>query len=310
MAISRTSALPLRGCVAVFALLPSLLWAECINMVTGAGGHTFWRQVQLGAQMAAQQHKLEVYFRGPQNERDSQQQLQIIEKVLARPCAALIVAPSGSELLPRLAALKQQGMTIVSIDRDLGSRDVSGVVATDNFQAGLLAGQQMARLLKGQGRVALLHPSSSAQSVTERARGFIQGAGAGGLQVVLERYLAASESAEQASLARDLRDLDGVFSTSEAASLMALGVLRRAKLADKQVHIGFDANPQLVDALRNGHMAGLLVQQPYQMGFQSVELAVRYLDGELTAPSNVALAAIFVERHNLAEKRIQHLLSP
>ena len=310
MAISRTSALPLRSCVAAFALLPSLLWAECINMVPGAGGHAFWRQVQLGAQMAAQQHKLELYFRGPQIERDPLQQLQIIDKVLSRPCAALIVAPSGDELLPRLATLKQQGMTIVSIDRDLGSSDVSGVVATDNFQAGLLAGQQMARLLKGQGRVALLRPSSSAQSVAERARGFIQGAGAGGLQVVLERYLAASESAVQASLARDLRDLDGVFTTNEATSLIALGALRRAKLAGTQMHIGFDANPQLVDALRDGHMAGLLVQQPYQMGYQSVDLARRYLLGELTAPSSVGLAAVFVGRHNLSEERIQRLLSP
>ncbi|UUY10410.1 substrate-binding domain-containing protein [Pseudomonas sp. J452] len=310
MPISRMTVLPIRWFVGAFALLPGLLLADCINMVSGAGGHTFWRQVQLGAEMAAQQNGLNLHFRGPQSERDPQQQLQIIDKVLERPCAALIVAPSGNELLPRLAALKQRGVTILFIDRDLDTEDVSAVVATDNYQAGLLAGQQMARLLKGEGRVALLRPSSRAQSVVERARGFIQGAGVGGLQVVLERYLPANESAERSSLARELGELDGVFSTSEAVSLITLGALRRAKVSGQLVHIGFDANPQLVDALRDGHMAGLLIQQPYQMGYQSVVLAQRHLRGEAVGPRTIALAAVFVERSNLEEERIQRLLSP
>ncbi|QKE62166.1 substrate-binding domain-containing protein [Aquipseudomonas campi] len=308
MPICATS--PARSLVAVLALLPGPLLADCINMVSGAGGHTFWRHVQLGAEMAAQQNGLDLHFRGPQSERDPQQQLQIIDKVLERPCAALIVAPSSNEVLPRLAELKQRGVTTLFIDRDLGSSNVSGAVATDNYQAGLLAGQQMARLLKGEGRVALLRPRSRAQSIAERARGFIQGAVAGGLQVVLERYLPANESAERSSLARELDELDGVFTTNEATSLITLGALRRAKLAGKLVHIGFDANPQLVDALRDGHMAGLLIQQPYQMGYQSVVLAQRHLRGEAGGPRTIALAAVFVERSNLEEERIQRLLSP
>lgn len=304
------SALSTRLLVFLLALSPGLLRAECINMVSGAGGQTFWRQVQQGAERAAQQHGLDLHFRGPQSEHDPHQQLQIVDKVLERPCAALIVAPSSNEVLPRLAELKQRGVTTLFIDRDLGSSDISGAVVTDNYQAGLLAGQQMARLLKGEGRVALLRPSSRAQSIAERARGFIQGAAAGGLRVVLERYLPANENAERSSLARELGELDGVFTTNETTSLITLGALRRAKLAGKLVHIGFDANPQLVDALREGHMAGLLIQQPYQMGYQSVELARSYLRGAAVAPRNIALAAVFVERSNLEEERIQRLLSP
>lgn len=310
MPIPRIAALPIRWFVAVLTLLPCLVQADCINMVSGAGGHTFWLHVQQGAEMAAQEHGLSLHFRGPQNERDPQQQLLIIDKVLERPCAALIVAPSGDELLPRLADLKKQGMTILFIDRDLGSSDVSGAVVTDNYQAGLLAGQQMARLLKGEGRVGLLRPGSRAQSIAERARGFIQGAAAGGLQVVLERYLPANENAERSSLATELGELDGVFTTNEATSLITLGALRRAKLGGRLVHIGFDANPQLVDALRDGHMAGLLIQQPYQMGYQGVVLAQRHLRGEVLGPSSIALVAVFVERNNLEEERIQRLLSP
>lgn len=299
------------GLLAVLlVLLPGLARAECINMVSGAGGPAFWRQVQLGAQAAAQQNRLQLYFRGPQSERDPQMQLQVVDKVLERPCAALIIAPSGDELLGRLSRLRQSGLITLFIDRDIGSSDVAAAVVSDNFQAGVVAGQHMVRLLKGRGRVAVLRPASRAQSITQRVRGFVQSTSAGGLRVVFEQRLSASEGGDQSNLALQLQALDGLFTANESTSLITLGALRRAKLAGQLVHIGFDANPQLVEALRSGEMAGLLVQQPYQMGYQSVELALRHLRGEPDAPRTIGLAAVWVEPQGLDNADVQNLLYP
>lgn len=291
-------------------VLPQMALADCINMVSGAGGPSFWKQVQRGAEQAAREGEVQLYFRGPQQEVDARPQLQIIDKMLERPCRALIVAPSADDIAGRLAELKRQGVTTLYVDRDLGGDEVLAAVVTDNFQAGLLAGRQMARLLAGQGRVALLRPYSNVQSIEQRARGFQRGAREGGLQVVLDRQLPAQEHYSRTQLARELRELDGVFTANESTTLEILAALRRIQSAGTLVHIGFDSNPLLVEALQREEITGLVVQQPYQMGYQSVRLARRHLRGAAPGPRQVELGVLYIDRHKLADEPIQRLLQP
>ncbi len=66
---------------------------------------------------------------------------------------------------------------------------VRGVVATDNFHAGVQAGQALATALGGQGQVALLRLQAGVPSTSERERGFRQGAEQGGLSILLDTYI-------------------------------------------------------------------------------------------------------------------------
>jgi ribose transport system substrate-binding protein len=44
--------------------------------------------------------------------------------------------------------------------------------------------------------------------------------------------------------------------------------------------VGFDANPDLVSALQAGKLHGLVLQDPFDMGYRSVLRAVDYLEGK------------------------------
>ena len=300
-----------RSLLAYLLLLCSpFVQADCIGMVTAAGGHSFWQQVREGAVQAAEEQGVRLHFRGPSRDADAQVQLRLIDKVLSNRCRVLIVAPSGPEIAEHLQALKRRGIDSLYIDRDLGGDAVVAAIATDNFSAGLEAGRQMARLLGGKGRVALLRFSARVQSTSERERGFQQGAREGGLEIALERYLPLGDEPALARLARELRELDGLFTPSEGTTQEVLGALRRLKSAGTLVHIGFDASPLLVEALRQGEVSALMVQQPRQIGYQSVLRARRLLQGERDGPRQVKLAAVYVDRHNLDEISIQSLLKP
>ena len=305
------SVVPRRSLLACLLLCSSpFALADCIGLVTSAGGQSFWQQVREGAAQAADERGLRLHFRGPARDADAQVQLRLIDKVLSNQCRVLIVAPSGPEIAAHLQALKRQGISSLYIDRDLGGDEVVAAIATDNFSAGLQAGRQMARLLGGKGRVALLRFNAQVQSTSERERGFYQGAHEGGLQVVLERYLPFGDDQAMTLLARELRELDGLFTPSEGTTQEVLGALRRLKSAGKLVHIGFDASPLLVEALRQGEVSALMVQQPRQIGYQSVLRAQRLLQGERDGPRQMKLAAVYVDRHNLHEDSIQSLLKP
>lgn len=303
----RQSLLPGVALVLLCSLCPPAQ-AECVSLVSGAGGPSFWRMVEEGARQAAEETGLHLYFRGPLKEPDAQAQLQIIERMLTHGCRALIVAPSGEEIAERLRQLKAQGIAGFYIDRDLGGDEVVGAVVTDNHPAGLQAGRQMARLLRGRGRVGVLRPASRASSVAERASGFIQGARAGGLDVVLEaRVPVQSYRPEDADL-QVLEGLDGLFSVNERTTQGILAVLRRSEHSVKPLHIGFDFDALLVEALRRGELAGLMLQQPREMGYRSVWAAHRYLRGERSGQRRVPLEALYVDAQRLDDPAIGRLL--
>ena len=67
--------------------------------------------------------------------------------------------------------------------------NVRGVVATDNFLAGVQAGQVLAAALGGQGKVALLRLQTGVPSTNERERGFRLGAEEGGLSILIDTYI-------------------------------------------------------------------------------------------------------------------------
>lgn len=302
--------LPLSSCLG-FALLCALsaaARADCVSLVSGAGGAAFWHSVEQGARQAAQETGLQLYFRGPSKEADPEAQLRIVERMLAHGCRALIVAPSGEAVADRVRQLKGQGIAVLYIDRDLGGDEVIGAVVTDNHQAGLLAARQMARLLQGRGRVGVLRPDSQASSVAERSAGFIQGAREAGLDVVLEARLPVSDYMPSVTELQMLESLDGLFTVNERTTQSGLAALRRSGRSARVVHIGFDADPLLVEALRRGELTALMLQQPWEMGYRSVWSAHQHLRGSRSGLRREPLAALYVDAQRVDDPVIRRLL--
>lgn len=283
---------------------------RCISLVTSAGGQAFWGQVREAAEMTAAELQLPLHARGPSRDGDTQIQLELIERMLKFNCRVLIVAPSGPEVGVRIAQLRTQGVLGIYIDRDLEDDAAVATITTDNYAAGRQAGREMARLLGGQGNVALLRLSPQVKSTSQRERGFQHGAQEGGLQITLDRYLPLSDAPAMVALGRELQSLDGLFTPSEGTTLEVLATLRRAGASGKLVHIGFDSSPVLVDALQRDEIAGLLIQQPRQLGMESIIRAHRLLDGDLEGARKVLLPAVYVERNDLGDEMVRQLLVP
>lgn len=305
------SALMARGLLLSLLFVPaaSLRAQDCIGVVTSGGGASFWQQVGSGAQDAGAAEKVAVYVRGPIREGDVAGQLQIIEKILQHACKALVIAPAGAAISARAAELKLRGVSTLYIDRDAaGSDAVVAVLSTDNFNAGVMAGEQMAKALGGRGAVALLRHQRGISSSTEREEGFIQGATAGGLHVVFDQYLGDSNQLVLSQFSDALPRLTGVFTPNQSTTLLTLGALRRLNAASRVTHIGFDGDSVLVEAIRSGELAGVVLQQPYQMGYLSVQQAARLLRGEANGPRQVHLAALYVNQANIDQPEVMRLL--
>ncbi|MGA4603709.1 substrate-binding domain-containing protein, partial [Ectopseudomonas hydrolytica] len=225
----------------------------------------------------------------------------------------LLVAPeTGSVTMKkeaiesRVAALRAQGIPTVYIDRDIAGEGAYGLVATDNFLAGQLAGQQLAELLGGRGRVALLRLRQDLQSTRERERGFLLAAQAAGLEVVFDAYLGDDREGIVAALSEHLPRLDGLFSPNGSSTRATLAALRQLGKAGQVRFVGFDGGDLLFDAVRQGEIQALLLQQPQAIGDHAVRLVQRALRGEPAA----ARLRLLLEPRVLTADKLAEMASP
>ena len=73
--------------------------------------------------------------------------------------------------------------------------------------------------------------------------------------------------------------------------------------------IGFDPGPQLVPALAEGKIHGLVLQDPVAMGYQSVKMLVAHLRGE-QVEKRVVTGEVMATPENMHEPAIKKLLEP
>ena len=297
--------------LALTLLLPNgkaLFAADCVGVIPGGGSSAYWNLVRDGAFQAGYENGIEVYYRGPEREGDSEAQLRVIDIVVERGCKALVIAPAGKEIGERVAQLKQQGILSLYIDRDMGG-DVLSVIATDNFKAGQQAAEHMARLLGVGGRVLMLRLSPDVVSTMAREDGFIQAARAAGLTVDYEGFTGANPPRVIEQLKRST-DYEGFFTANALTTTVTYTSLKRLGSAGRKVHVGFDSSELLVGALQRGEIKALVLQQAQQMGHEGVVQAAQVLRGKLPPrePRLQSLPVRIATQENLQQEEILRLL--
>src|SRR5262249_27861832 len=83
---------------------------------------------------------------------------------------------------------------------------------------------------------------------------------------------------------------------------------------NKKVHLmGFDASPPLLEAVANGDIDGLVVQDPYRMGYLGVWTMVQHLEGYDVTPGGdkeQGTGEYVVTRDNLDDPRTKERFDP
>ncbi|MBI5250800.1 MAG: substrate-binding domain-containing protein, partial [Desulfomonile tiedjei] len=119
--------------------------------------HSFWNSVLAGAQKAAKEHNLEIFWTGPDREGDREKQIQIVEDFIVKKVAGIVLAPTDAgALVPVVERAAAAKMPVVIIDSDIETDKRVSFVATDNYAGGALAAKHMAKLLRGKGKVAVI----------------------------------------------------------------------------------------------------------------------------------------------------------
>jgi ribose transport system substrate-binding protein len=157
-------------------------------------------------------------------------------------------------------------------------------------------------------------------STTNREEGFLESLKEfPGITLVSdEQYAGATRAqAQQASENLLLRfkdeqgnlTIDGIFCPNASSTYGMLQALRRQRLAGKVFFIGFDSDDPLVKGLEQGEIHGLVVQNPFQMGFLGVKIMLDHLRGQ-PVEKRIDTGVTFVSKKDLKKPEIQKLIDP
>lgn len=292
-----------------------------IAVIPKGTSHVFWQSIHAGARKAAAELDVPIVWRGPLREDDRDSQVSEVESAVARGAAGIVLAPlDEAALVAPVTSAMQSGVPVVIIDSGLKGDEYVSFVATDNEKGGRMAGEHLAQLVGGRGRVVLLRYAEGSNSTTLREAGFLDALRQHpGIEVVSSNQYAGAdvESAYRRSEAilSTLKgadgnlSIDGIFCPNESTTFAMLRVLRDNGWAGQVRFIGFDATTELVGAMREGHIDALVVQDPVQMGYLGVKTMVAHLRGE-PVERRIGTGVYLATREDLDRPEMQALLSP
>jgi ribose transport system substrate-binding protein len=284
--------------------------------------HEFWKSIHAGAVKAEREIQgLSISWQGPLKEDDRIYQIDVVENFINKKSDAIVLAPLDDEVLAEPAhKARMAGIPVVIIDsglRPFRGKFVpqSSFVATDNTAGGRKAGERIAELLPEGGKVILLRYQLGSASTENREKGFLEVVSANpNLEIISKDQYAGATVGEALEKAESLLDrfggeVDGIFCPNESSTQGMLEALRAKGMAGKVKFVGFDASAKLVEALRTGELHGLVVQNPFRMGYEGVKTAVSVLRGE-PVEERIDTGVVLVTKENMEGPEIQALLNP
>jgi ribose transport system substrate-binding protein len=279
--------------------------------------HVYWKAIEAGAREGAKEAGVEMVWKGSLREDDPAQQIQILEQFILEGVGGIVLAPIDDTALKRpVAAAMQKGIPVVIMDSPLKGepvKDFVSTVSTNNHRGGEMAGEQLGKLLGGQGKVVLFRFKKGSASASQREAGFLEAIKKlPEIQVIVDDRYSGTTAREAQAVALNmldkLKEADGIFCPTEPSTFGMLSALKRNHLAGSRKLVGFDPSQGLMEALRKDEIQALIAQDPKKMGHEAVKTLVAKMKGE-TVPARVDIAATIITQENLGDPEIQALLA-
>ncbi len=284
-----------------------------VGFVTGLITNPFYISMRYGAKAAADQCGIQLIWQGSKNWNAAEQTV-VVDTLVAKGIDALIVAPCDPEALKDpLRTAAKAGVIVITVDTDIHDPDAKirrTNIASNNYLGGFKAGQALAEAIGRKGEVALMGDTPGVNTFDERNRGFKDAiAHFTNIKLVATRNSEISSDKamrQMGSVLRNSPQLAGAFAVDAVTSHGCASGILNAGRASTFTLVGFDAQPKQVEDLKQGLTSMLVAQDPFAMGYLSVQLAYDFLKGYITkAPGNFTTGFYVVTIENLNNPETQ-----
>lgn len=273
-------------------------WKVGVTLLTKQ--HPFYQELESAMRETAQKEGIDLLIQSA--EFNLADQTAQVENFLTSGVDALIICPVDSAgIVGAVRKANEAKVPVFTADIAAQGGDVVCHVASDNVQGGRLAGEYLAKLLNGKGKVVIIdHPVVT--SVQDRTKGFMEAISKyPGIQVVdrppgdgvRDKAMAVTETMLQKH-----PDLAGIFAINDSTALGALKAVESMGRTNVVI-VGYDGDPEARrEILRGSALKADAVQFPRKIGSTVVEMVAKHLRGE-QVPKAVPIPCDVIDREKL-----------
>ncbi len=231
-----------------------------------------------------------------------------IGDLLASGIDALLVAPMDSTgVKPALEACQREGVPVINFDTPVTDVDlVESIIASNNYNAGVVVAKDMMEKLEKGSKVAVLH-SPSGQACIDRAAGFYDTIGYKSDDPyfeVVQELDGKGDTGVSLPLAEDILqgspDLGAFFAVNDPSAMGCVQALQAHPELQGVLVYGVDGNPDAKAMIEAGTMTGTGAQSPETIGSKSAETALQVLKGE-TVEHDIVIDTFIINSGNVSQ---------
>jgi ribose transport system substrate-binding protein len=245
----------------------------------------FWSLIRSGMEAAVndvneaydfdKNQQISMSFEGPDDEQEVEEQINTLDAVIAEnPDVLCLSVGDMNSCQAQLEAAWDNGIPVITFDSNVSDQElISSFHGTDNEKVGELAAEHMEEVLGGSGKVAVFSEQQKTQTAVERTESFLNRLPD---DIVVEEVIYADQVEDmKAAMEAVLTihpDLDGVFCTNADITETFLNL---EKNTEKTIAvIGVDATAAQVKAISEGTEVGVISQNPYKIGYDTMMDAI------------------------------------
>lgn len=318
-----------------------------ISIIGRYSDDSYWKEVEDGAVQAVKDlnallgykgdDKIKITFSAPSVRDDVNEQVNILDEELSRyPVAVGIAAIDTTACKIQFDLAAENNIPIVTFDSGTEYQYIASHVSTNNLSATQTAAAQLAYAIEEEGEVIVFVQDSVSQTAKERSQGFLDTMTTkfpnisvvevyhfdqleATRQAIADEINAALAEGEDAVSAEDFTQEEviqyiiekhpnakGIYTTNLDTTQAVADVLAEMEKKDL-VFVGFDGGEEQMDLLKNETLSGLIVQNPYGMGYATVVASVRAALG-LGNESFVDSGYLWVTLDNMNSSDIKGIL--
>lgn len=248
---------------------------ESYVMVSFQSGIEYWKNALKGFEDSAQLLNVSVEYHGA-TKRDVNEQVTVLEHVIAKKPSGIALSAINPEALHTVIDKAYSvGIPIVLFDSGVPYSKALSYIGTNNYQAGVIAAHEMARLIGQLGQVAVMSMPDQL-NMKQRYAGFSDTMKASYPKIEIVKLADGQGDTWQAQiitnqLLEDYPELKGIFVTEAVAGVGVGNAIKKMDKVKQIKIISFDTDRGTLDLINEGTIASTLAQNTWSMGYWSLQ---------------------------------------